>query len=78
MNLRLIQILQFFYQFNLNIRYKPRKNYIISDILFRLASANTKKQSSKYNKLDFLYIAILVQMHDDFWLKIFTRYKNNL
>ena len=79
MNVKLVRAFQFFNQFNLNIRYKSNKNYIIFDALFRLASFNLTILKSDYFELNalFVYNITFVEMFNDFIQKITQKYSKN-
>ena len=80
-NFGLIQVLQFLYQFSLNVYYKPNKNNIISNTLLQLMSANTGKLLLIHNKLDTLlaiepnFTAIIVQINKKLQEQILNKYK---
>ena len=56
MNIRLVKASQFFNQFNFDVKYKSKKEHIISDVLFRLISSNINLFSnSNHFELNALY-----------------------
>ena len=55
-NVRLVRASQFLRQFNLEVRYKPDKEYIVLDALSRLISANKLTLSEDHSKLNVLYV----------------------
>ena len=59
MNTRLIRASQFLKQFNLNISYKPGKEYIVPDALSRLASLNKHELPDHHSELDSLFREVL-------------------
>ena len=79
MNIRLIKASQFLNQFNLNIRYKSRKNHIVSNALSRLASANIELLSKEHFELNVLYTynTTLIEMFEKFRKKIIENYNKN-
>lgn len=82
MNIQLIRILQFFWQFSkLKIRHKPGKKHIVSDALSWLASTNTNLSSLnlEYFELNtlFMYSTTLVDIYSDLINIIIDDYKTN-
>lgn len=65
LNLRLVQVSQFFQQFKLNVHHKPRKEHVILDVLSHFASANRPSIDIEYSKLDvlFVYNMMLIEIH---------------
>ena len=78
-NVRLVRASQFLRQFNLEVRHKPKKEYIISDALSRLASVNHGQESEipQYSELDVLFTCSLVEMSDDFRHRLVKGYKSD-
>lgn len=79
MNIKLIRVFQFSNQFNLNMRYKSSKDYIISNVLSRFASTNVSTLSSDHFELNVLYVynATLIKMFDNFRNKLIENYSSN-
>ena len=75
----------YFQHFNLNIRHKSKKQYIISDVLSRSTFvnivakffANTKSFINE-NELNILFIVSLIKMNKVFRKRIIDDYKNDL
>ena len=63
MNLQLIYVNDYIQRFNLKIRYKSNKIYIISNVFFKLTSFNTKKSFTK-NKLNALFVLIKLNINN--------------
>ena len=57
MNLRLIRASDYIQRFNLKIRYKSNKIYIVSNALFKLISFNIEKSFTK-SELNALFVLI--------------------
>ena len=77
MNIRLVKASQFFNQFNLDVRYKSRKEHIIPDALFRLVSSNINLFSnSDHFELNALYAynTTLVELSTEFRDRIIQNY----
>ena len=79
MNICLIRVSQFFNQFNLDIKYKSKKNHIVSNALLRLTSANIELLSKKHSELNVLYTynTTLIEMFEKFRKKIMKDYEKN-
>ena len=70
-NLRLIWASEYLQRFNIKIRHKPSKQYIVPDVLSRLVSTNSDvKLVSMESELDALFTVSLVQMEPTFKQKI--------
>ena len=64
--------------FNLDVRYKPGKEYIVLDILSRLASTNTGDLPDDYLELDCLtYIVSTIIIKDDLRRRIKDGYEKD-
>ena len=76
LNLRFVRASQFLQQFKLDVRHKPGKEYIIPDILSRLASSNIGTTEPSYFELDalFLYNTTLVEIHPTLVSRIIAGY----
>lgn len=80
-NFRLVQALQYLYQFNFDIYYKSGKDNIILNILSQLVSTNTRKLLPTHNKLNILFtvninfIATIVQINNKLQKRILSKYK---
>ena len=83
LNLRLIKTLNYLQRFNLDIRYKSRKQHIVFDILSRLTSTNINElthnvlQSFANDELNVLFIASFIKMNNEFRDKIFKKYQTD-
>ena len=59
----MIWAFKYLQKFNIEIYHKPGKQYIISEVLFKLASINSDVKSVfMKDKLDVLFIVLLVQI----------------
>ena len=78
-NIRFIKVSQFLHQFNLKIKHKFKKKYIISNTLSRLTNVNQKQKCfiSQYSKLNALFAYTLMKMFDDFRYRFIKGYKND-
>ena len=76
-NIHLIYASQFLKQFKFDIKYKLKKQYIISNALSRLASLNYNKKTFEYFKFDALYTCSLINIFDNFRRRIINNYKKN-
>lgn len=76
MNIKFGRIFQFFSQFNFDVRYKSRKNHIISNALSKLVSTNHIVLKRNYSKLNilFVYNAIFIEMFSNFHEKTIDKY----
>ena len=78
MNVCLVRASQFLRQFTLEVRHKPGKEHIISDVLSHLASTNRGNKGSinNYLELDALYgvTCSLVKMSSDFKKRLVKSY----
>ncbi len=86
LNLRLIRVFEYIQRFNVIIKHKFDKQHIVSDALSRLASENDENvfDSEELNaliaeimNLNALFIIILVEMSDEFRIKIISEYFSN-
>lgn len=80
MDIKFVCTFQFLSHFDLNIRYKLNKKYVIFDALFKLISLNftiSKQDHTKLNVL-FIYNSTFVEMFKNFYKKIVKNYFNNL
>lgn len=81
MNICLICISKFFWQFCLLVWYKPGKEHILPNAFSCLASANTNlpSQDPAYSQLDalFIYNTTLIAMNKDLAQRIVKDYENN-
>ncbi len=86
LNLRLIKVFEYIQRFNVIIKHKSDKQHIVSDALFRLASENDENvfDSEELNaliieimNLNALFIIILIEMSDEFKIKIIFEYFSN-
>ena len=55
-NIKLVQVLQYLCQLNLNIYYKLHKDNIVLNLLLQLVNINTEKLLLTYDELDTLLI----------------------
>ena len=77
MNIRLVKASQFLNQFNFDVKYKSRKEHIISDVLFRLISSNINLFSnSNHFELNALYVynTTFVELLTEFRDRIIQNY----
>ena len=80
MNVRFVQTFQYLSQFNLNVRYKSDKDHIIFDALFKLTNSNNNKFNDKSHaelNVFIFFNTILVEMSDEFFVKISESYLND-
>ena len=77
---QLVRPCQFLQQFKSNVQYKPDKEYIILDVLSRLASSNIGTADLFYLKLDALYVynTILIKIHPKLVFQILAGYDSDL
>ena len=75
-NIRFVRVSQFLHQFRLVMRHKPGKEYIIPNVLSKLASANDTFQDDVYSEFDsfFVYHTTLVKINPDLGKCILDRY----
>ena len=87
LNFCLIKTFDYFQRFNLNIRHKSEKQYIISDVLSQLTFANIiakfltniiAKFFANKNELNVLFIISLIEINEVFRKRIINDYKNDL
>ena len=70
-------------QFRLNVRYKLKKQYIISNALFKFLFNVIIKWLIDFdsnfdeNILNIIYYIILMKIFDDFKIKLKQKYQNN-
>jgi hypothetical protein len=81
LNLRLIRVVMYLSQFDLNVRHKSKRDHIISDVLSRLSSFEDEKftknlENDILNDID-AYIEILVKMFNAFKKRLIQAYKTN-
>ena len=84
LNLRLIKIFTYLFQFAFDIRYKSNKQYIVSDVLLRLLfNVKSIKWAIDLNfnvdekMLNMIYHVILTKISDKFKKKFKEAYKEN-
>lgn len=79
LNLRLVRASQFLQQFRLDVRHKPRKEYIIPNALSRLANATPTPTDPYYSELDALYIynTTLIKIHPHLVSRILAGYDSD-
>lgn len=77
LNLRLIRASQFLQQFKLDVRHKPGKKHIISDMLSHLTSTNGGPIDPSYLELNalFMYNTTLVEIHHTLVSRILAGYE---
>lgn len=77
----LVKALQFLQSFYLMVKHKLKKDHIVLDILSKLANSNVNLPAAdlKNAKLDilFTYLAILLELHPDFFIKNTQKYNQN-
>lgn len=78
-NICLVRASQFLHQFCLLVKYKPRKEHIIPDVLNRFTRANNLGYSPFYLELNtlFVYYIILVKIHPNLIFHILKDYVAN-
>jgi len=76
--LRLIRISDYIQRFELKLCYKFEKQHIVSDAFSYLTSTNVEENVSVEEKLNALFIAILIEIEEDFQQKIIKNYRKNL
>jgi hypothetical protein len=76
LNLRLVRASEYIQRFNVIIKHKSRKQHIVSDALFRLASDNDENISNS-SELNALFIITLIEMNSAFRKKIIAEYFKN-
>lgn len=88
LNLRLVRAFEYIQRFNIIIKHKSDKQHIVSDVLFRLASENDENSFDSEEldaliitlivinmmKLNALFITILIEINDEFKVKIINEY----
>ena len=78
LNLQLIRTLNYIQRFDLNIRYKSSKQYIMSNILFRFANNNINSLNYNNNELNTLFTVFLIEIKFNFKQQILNNYNINL
>ena len=81
LNFRLIKTFDYIQRFTLNIKHKSKKQHIIFDVLFWFVNENINSSHEwqiDENKLNLLFIAILMKMKFNFKWRILNDYKNDL
>ncbi len=76
LNLRLIRTFEYIQRFNIIVKHKSEKQHIVSNVLSRLVSENDEFVSDA-EKLNVLFIIILVKMNLAFKNRIITEYFKN-
>lgn len=80
MNVWLVRIFEFLWEFQLTVCHKPGKEHMVLDVLNRLASANTNLPSNlDHSELDFLfaYTTTLIQLKPTLFQKIISGYQKD-
>jgi hypothetical protein len=77
LNLRLIRVFEYIQRFNVIIRHKSNKQHIVLDVLSRFVSDNDEFVSNS-EKLDALFIIILIEMNSSFKIKFIHEYFTDL
>ena len=80
-NLRFVRASDYIQRFNLDIRHKPGKQHIVSDVLSRLVSDNINAsvaRNSDEGEFDVLFTISLVEMEEGFRNRILDGYKTDL
>ena len=78
LNFKLMRIFNYIQRFDLNIRHKLNKNYIISNILSRLFNLNKiNNNSNNDKKLNVLYTIILMKININSCSRLLYNYKIN-
>jgi hypothetical protein len=78
LNLRLIRIVMYLSQFELDVRYKSERDHVISDALFRLSSFDnsTEKISNTLKNVN-AYVEIMIEMSSSFKNRLIEEYKTD-
>lgn len=77
LNLRLIRASDYIQRFNIVLRHKSEKMHIVPDVLFRLPTDNFENKLDSKKELDVLFIISVVEMNDEFRIKIIEEYKTD-
>ena len=77
LNLRLIQTSDYIQRFELKFRHRSKKQYVVSDVFFRLFNTNVEANASFEEELNALFIIILMKMNETFRKKIEKNYRKN-
>ena len=84
LNLHLIKIFTYLFQFAFNVRHKLNKQHIVLNVLSRLSfNVELMKQIINLNfdvdeeTLNMIYYVILIKMSDEFKKKLKKTYKKN-
>ena len=79
LNLRFVRAFEYIQRFDLIIRHKSDKFYIISNALFRLSNTiySEEKKNSIDEKLDVLFIASMIEINFDFKKRLLKEYSSN-
>ena len=72
-NLRLVKIFDYIQRFELNIRHKSNKQYIVSNILFKLININIDTIFDE-NELNVLFTTALIEIEKNCFKKIIKNY----
>ena len=79
LNLKLIRAFDYIQRFNLKIRYKLNKQYIVLNALFKFFSDNVKlKIVNDENELNTLFTVFLIEINEAFRKHIINNYKFDL
>ena len=78
LNFRIVKISNYIQRFDLEIRHKSNKLYIVSNTLSRFVNINTRIISNDENEFDALFIIVLIKMKKDFHKRIVVEYLTNL
>jgi hypothetical protein len=78
LNLRLIKVVMYLSQFELDVRHKSERDHVISDALFRLSSfdSSTEKISNTLENVD-AYVEIMIKMSSSFKNRLIEEYKTD-
>jgi len=79
LNLHLVRALNYIQRFDLELRYKSSKQYVVSNALSRLTSTNNAtSRLANEDELNALFTIALVKIKEFFRKRLIDDYKSNL
>ena len=80
LNFRLIRTFDYIQRFNLDIKHKLEKQYMMSNVLFKFVNDNTNSlvKNVDENEFDALFTIFLIEINSKFKQRIINEYKSNL
>lgn len=78
LNLRLIRVFDYIQRFELELRYKSKKQYIVLNALSCLTSVNVKENALIKRELNTLFIVTFIKIEQDFRDKVVLVYDKDL